>query len=229
MSEGNESKQKAAANDDVAAPEMSEAVAEAEARAAEAAAEAEATEAAAEAEAAAETEDVEAAAPGPEEEIAALKDQLLRAMAEIENTRRRSQRELNDTRKYAVAEFARDLLALADNLERAMASAKASDDEAGDQSALVEGVELTERQFRQILEAHGIRRIEAEGQKLDPNLHQAMMQIDDAEAEPGTIVEVVQVGYTIHDRLLRPAMVAVAKAPDAAPTPDAGQHLDTEA
>jgi molecular chaperone GrpE len=150
-------------------------------------------------------------------------------MAEIENTRRRSQRELNDTRKYAVAEFARDLLALADNLERAMASAKASDDEAGDRSALIEGVELTERQFCQILEAHGIRRIEAEGQKLDPNLHQAMMQIDDAEAEPGTIVEVVQVGYTIHDRLLRPAMVAVAKAPDAAPTPDAGQHLDTEA
>jgi molecular chaperone GrpE len=214
MSDGNESKKKAAANDDVnddvEASELPEAAA---------------VEAAAEAEA----EAAEAAAPSPEAEIAALEDQLLRAMAETENTRRRAQRELEDVRRYAVTEFARDLLALADNLERAMASAKAGDDEAGDQSALIEGVELTERQFRQILEAHGIRRIEAEGQKLDPNLHQAMMQIDDAEAEPGTIVEVVQVGYTIHDRLLRPAMVAVAKAPDAAPTPETGQHLDTEA
>lgn len=228
MTDGDESKKKAAANDDVAAAETPEAAAQAEADAVEAEAEAAAAEdvEAAEAEAA---EDVEAAAPSPEEEITALKDQLLRAMAEIENTRRRAQRELDDVRKYAVAEFARDLLALADNLERALTSAKASDDEAGDRSALVEGIELTERQFRQILEAHGIQPIEAEGQKLDPNLHQAMMQIDDAEVEPGTIVQVVQIGYTIHDRLLRPAMVAVAKAPEAAPAPETGQHLDTEA
>jgi molecular chaperone GrpE len=120
-------------------------------------------------------------------------------------------------------------LALADNLELALASAKAGDEATGDLGALTEGVELTQRQFLQVLEKHGVARIEAEGQKLDPNLHQAMMQIDDADAEPGTVVQVMQVGYTIHDRLLRPAMVGVAKAPDATAKPDTGQHLDTEA
>jgi molecular chaperone GrpE len=226
MSDEKEAKKTAAANDDDAAPEA----AEAEEATAEATADVEAEadiEAGAEAEAADEAE--EAPEPTPEAEIAGLKDQLLRAMAETENTRRRARRELDDAHKYAVAEFARDLLSLADNLERALVSAKAGEEAAGDLSALIEGVELTERQFQQILEKHGVSRIEAEGQKLDPNLHQAMMQIDDEAAVPGTVVQVVQVGYTIHDRLLRPAMVGVAKAPETAAKPDTGQHLDTEA
>jgi len=170
--------------------------------------------AAAAAEAGAPTEPVaasEPAPPTPEEEIAQLKDQLLRAMAETENVRRRSRRELEDMRKYAIADFARDLLTLADNLDRAIANAGA------EQSSLLEGVQLTQRQFLQVLEKFGIRPVAAEGQKLDPNLHQAMMQVESGAVEGGTIVQVLQVGYTIHDRLLRPAMVAVAKAPEAAP------------
>ncbi len=211
MSDGNETKRPEAANDDAEAPETTEEEAlEAELEAAEA-------------------EDDEAPPPTPEAVIADLKDQVLRAMAETENTRRRAQRELGDTRKYAIAEFARDLLTLGDNLERALASARGGENEAVDQNALIEGVELTERQFHQVLEKYGIQPIEAEGQKLDPNLHQAMMQIPHPEAEPGTVVQVVQIGYTIHDRLLRPAMVGVAKAPDADATAETGRHLDTEA
>ncbi|MDP6706651.1 MAG: nucleotide exchange factor GrpE, partial [Alphaproteobacteria bacterium] len=128
-----------------------------------------------------------------------------------------------------VALCARHLLPRADIRGVAPAGARGGDEATGDLGALTEGVELTQRQFLQVLEKHGVARIEAEGQKLDPNLHQAMMQIDDADAEPGTVVQVMQVGYTIHDRLLRPAMVGVAKAPDATAKPDTGQHLDTEA
>ena len=186
----------------------------------------------------------EAPPPSPEEEIAQLKDQLLRAMAETENVRRRGQKDLADTRKYAITEFARDLLAIGDNLDRALTSARAEEGSAnpGDLGGLLEGVELTERQFQQILEKFGVKKIDAEGQKLDPHLHQAMMQVEHGEAEPGTIVQVVQTGYTLQDRLLRPAMVGVAKAPaSAAADPgtdpdrnpdsgaDPGQHVDTEA
>ena len=170
--------------------------------------------------------------PTPEEEIAQLKDQLLRAMAETENTRRRGQREIEDARKFAISEFARDLLGLTDNLTRALESARDDNGDNGDaaaQGALLEGVELTQRQFLQALENYGIQPIEAEGQKLDPNLHQAMLQIDDDEVEPGTIVQVIQIGYTIHDRLLRPALVAVAKATETEVPAETGQHIDTEA
>jgi molecular chaperone GrpE len=158
------------------------------------------------------------AEPGPEEQVAQLKDQLLRALAETENVRRRSQRDLEDVRRYAVADMARDLLTLADNLDLALTSARQAGIGAG---PLVDGVELTQRQFLQVIAKHGIRPIEADGQKLDPNLHQAVMQVETADAEPGTVVGVMQVGYLIHDRLLRPAMVSVAKAPSA-PPPEAG-------
>ena len=157
----------------------------------------------------AEADEAEPAPPTPEEQIAELKDQLLRAMAETENVRRRAQRELEDARKYAIGDFARELLTLADNLDRAIASAGAN------QGSLLEGVELSRRQFLQALEKFAIRPIEAEGQKLDPHLHQAMLQVETDEVEPGTIVQVMQTGYTIHDRLLRPALVGVAKAPEA--------------
>jgi len=151
------------------------------------------------------------APPSPEEQIAELKDQLLRALAETENVRRRSQRELQDARRYAVADFARELLALADNFDLALASARRAGIGAG---PLVDGIELTQRQFLQIMEKYGIRPIAAEGQPLDPNLHQAVMQVEAADATPGTVTQVLQVGYVIHDRLLRPAMVAVAKTPE---------------
>jgi len=139
--------------------------------------------------------------------------------------RRRGQRELEDVRRYAVAEFARDLLSLADNLDRAVASARQAGIGTG---PLVEGVELTQRQFLQVMEKHGIRPIEAEGQKLDPNLHQAMLQIESAEAEPGTVVQQMQIGYVIHDRLLRPAMVAVAKSPEAPAAEEAPSETPPE-
>ncbi len=162
--------------------------------------------------------------PTPEEMIAELKDQLLRALAETENVRRRAERDVTDARRFATADFARDLLAVADNMQRAIDIAKANA-EAGSE-AVVEGVDLTLRQLEQMLEKHEIRVVEALGLKLDPNLHQAMVQIEDATAEPGTIIQIMQTGYTIHDRLLRPALVGVAKAPASA---DTGQQVDTEA
>ena len=158
-----------------------------------------------------EAAEAEPAPPSPAEQIAELKDQLLRALAETENVRRRSQRELQDARRYAVADFARELLALADNFDLALASARQAGIGAG---PLVDGVELTQRQFLQIMDKYGIRPIASAGQPLDPNLHQAVMQVEAAGAAPGTVVQVLQAGYLIHDRLLRPAMVAVAKAPE---------------
>ena len=147
-----------------------------------------------------------------EAEIAALKDKLLRAMAEMENVRRRAQRDAAEARNFAVSGFARDVLTVADNLQRALAAIPA--DGNGDDAALaslLEGVDLTEKMLAGMLEKHGIERVDPLGEKLDANLHQAMMQVDHADAEAGSVVEVLQVGYTIHGRLLRPAMVGVAK------------------
>jgi molecular chaperone GrpE len=165
------------------------------------------------------------AEPGLEEQVAELKDRLLRAVAEAENTRRRAQRDVEEARRYAVAGMARDLLGVADNLRRALESVPDSARE-GEFGNLLAGVELTERELLRAFEKAGISRIEPLGQKLDPHFHQAMMQVPDGTAEPGTIVQVVQVGYKIHDRLLRPAMVGVATAPQA-DTP--GQQVDTQA
>ncbi len=174
----------------------------------------------------------EPAPPTPEEVIADLEDQLLRALAETQNVRRRGEREQSDARRYATADFARDVLTVADNLSRAIETAKAREDEAA--GTVIEGVELTLRQLEQMLEKHEIRPIEAMGQKLDPNLHQAMMQIEHPTAEAGTIVQVVQTGYTVHDRLLRPALVGVARPPAAAEGDgegegESGEHVDTSA
>lgn len=149
-------------------------------------------------------------------ELAAFKDSALRQLAEKENQRRRAENEMAEVRKYGAAHFARDTLALADNLRRALAAAAASD---ADQAAraqmldsLRQGVELIERDFLSILERHGIKRIEPLGEKFDPNWHQAMFEAEADGAEPGTVTQVVQAGYRLHDRLLRPAMVGVAKA-----------------
>ena len=165
----------------------------------------------------------EAAAPDPVEtlarEAAELKDRLLRTLAEMENLRRRTEREVADSRVYAVTSFARDILAVADNMERAM---KALDDEIREKAdagvkALLDGVELTERELIKALEKHGVKRLEPQGQKFDPNLHQAMLELPDPSVPPGTVVQVMQPGYTIGERVLRPALVGIAKGGPKAP------------
>ena len=156
-------------------------------------------------------------------EAADLKDRLLRTLAEMENLRRRTEREVADSRVYAVTNFARDILAVADNMERAM---KALDDEIRDKAdagvkALLDGVELTERELIKVMEKHGIKRLEPQGQKFDPNLHQAMFELPDPSVPAGTVVQVMQPGYTIGERVLRPALVGIAKGgPKAAPAGD---------
>src|SRR3954467_10132138 len=167
----------------------------------------------------------ETAAPDPvaalTKETADLKDRLLRTLAEMENLRRRTDREVADARTYGVTNFARDILAVADNMERAL---KALDDEIRGKAdagvkALLDGVELTERELIKVMEKHGIRKIEPQGQKFDPNLHQAMLEIPDASVPSGTVVQIMQPGYTIGERVLRPAMVAVSKGGPKAQAP----------
>ena len=170
-----------------------------------------------------------------EAEVAGLKDELLRALAETENVRRRGQRERDDLRKYAAGPVVKDLLSVADNLARALDSVAAeglSDD--GPLKSLVEGVQMTRRELAQAFERHAIREIEALGRKLDPHVHEAMFEVPDPTRPNGTVVQVVQPGYMLHDRLLRPARVGVAKGgPAAAPSggdqPEPGSHVDTEA
>ncbi len=163
------------------------------------------------------TSEVESGAPSHEdalrqrdEEIAGLKDRLLRAAAEMENTRRRLDREKVDASSYAMTGFARDLLGVADNLRRAVSALPA---EAPGFDAVKTGIEATERELTAVLSRHGISRVETDGQKLDPNRHQAMIEVDSDAHEPGAIVQELQAGYVIKDRLLRPALVSVAKAP----------------
>ena len=145
-----------------------------------------------------------------EAEKSDLKDRLMRALAETENVRRRAEREVKDARTYAIAGFARDMLNVADNIHRALDAARQ-----GEQSpaakALIEGVELTERDLVATLGRHGVKLLEPEGQKFDPNFHQAMFEVPTDEVPTGTVVQVVQAGYAIGDRVLRPAMVGVAK------------------
>ncbi|HFC04570.1 MAG TPA: nucleotide exchange factor GrpE [Rhizobiales bacterium] len=147
-------------------------------------------------------------------EVADLKDKLLRNMAEMENLRRRAEREKAEATLYAATNFARDVLPVADNLARALDT---MDDQAranADESVknLLEGVELTQRELLNTLQKHNIKIIEPMGEKFDPNKHQAMFEVPDPEAVNGTVVQVVQAGYLIGDRVLRPAMVGVAKS-----------------
>ena len=166
-----------------------------------------------------------AAPEGAAAEIAELKDKLLRTLAEGENMRRRLQKEREDTAKYAVASFARDMLTVADNLRRALdATAGDSRDPAEAIHALMEGVGLTERDMLSALERHGIRKIDPAGQRFNHEQHEAMFEVPTAEVPPGTVVQVVEVGYMIHDRLLRPARVGIAKA-----LPGEGGRVDTTA
>lgn len=160
-----------------------------------------------------------------EAEIASLKDQLLRSVADAENTRRRAQRDREDTAKYAVSGFAKELLAVADNLRRAI-EAVGVDVRANDEhvSTLLTGVEATERQLLAAFDRAGIQRLDPLGSPFDPNFHQVMMELEGTDKPAGSVVQVLQPGYTIHGRLLREAMVCVAKG-------DAGKagKVDTSA
>ncbi|ATN32724.1 nucleotide exchange factor GrpE [Rhizobium sp. ACO-34A] len=142
-----------------------------------------------------------------------LRDRFLRLAAEMDNLRRRTERDVKDAKSYAVTGFARDMLAVSDNLRRALDTIPEEARAAADAglAALIEGVEMTERGMLATLERHGVRKIEAEGQKFDPNFHQAMFEIPNPDVPNNTVVQVVQAGYAIGDRVLRPAMVGVAK------------------
>lgn len=158
-------------------------------------------------------------------EAAAMKDRLLRTLAEMENLRKRTEREVADARTYAVSGFARDLLNVADNFRRAFESLpKDSLPSEGPFKAFADGVDLTERELLKTLEKHGVRRIEPDGQKFDPNLHQAMFEMPNDQVPSGTVVQTVQAGYTIGERVLRPALVGVSKGgPKAAPAQAASE------
>jgi molecular chaperone GrpE len=163
-------------------------------------------------------------------EAAELKDRLLRTLAEMENLRRRTEREVAESRAYGVSSLARDILAIADNMARALQTVRAELKEREDAGvkALLDGVELTERELSKVLEKHGVRKFQPEPrEKFDPNLHQAMYEVQDSALPAGTVAQVVQAGYMIGDRMLRPALVAVAKGgPKAAPDPAAGADAD---
>jgi molecular chaperone GrpE len=177
---------------------------------------------------------------GAEGELAALKaeveaqrDRALRALAEIENVRKRLERERDEARSYSVTRFARDMLTVADNLTRALAAfptdARARSDDSV--KAVLDGVEATARELSAALGRHGVKPIDAQGQRFDPHLHQAIAEVPAPGAQPGTVVNVVQPGYTIGERLLRPAMVTVAKASGQAPPSQngSGNTVDTKA
>jgi molecular chaperone GrpE len=148
-------------------------------------------------------------------ENAELKDRVLRTLADMENFRKRAERERAEATLYAATNFARDLLNVADNFSRALAALSPEQRAAADEvcSNLIAGIEVTERELINVFERHGIKRIEALGQKFDPNMHQAMFEVPTANEPPGTIMQVMQDGYAIGSRCLRPALVGVAKAP----------------
>jgi molecular chaperone GrpE len=146
-----------------------------------------------------------------EAELAENKDRLLRALAETENVRRRAQREREDALKYAVSGFAKDLLSAADNLRRALESLPESEVKDERTRSLLAGVAATERELLNVFERHGIKRIDPRGEQFDHNFHQAIFEAERPDQSSGTVVEVLQPGYVLHDRLLRPAMVGVAK------------------
>ncbi|MDQ4059528.1 MAG: nucleotide exchange factor GrpE, partial [Pseudomonadota bacterium] len=146
-------------------------------------------------------------------ENAELRDRSLRVLAEMENLRRRTEREVKDASQYAIAAFARDMLTVGDNLRRALDALGPTVREGADQAftTLLDGVELTEREMLKAFEKHGVRRLSPQGERFDPNLHQAMFEVPDPSVPSGTVVQVMQDGYVIGDRVLRPALVGIAK------------------
>ena len=192
---------------------------------------------------AAETEDADGPEAAAAEEFAedeeaeggdaALKEQLLRALADAENARRRAKKDVEDARNYAISRFAQDLLGVADNLSRALESIPADKRESDDAvKAIAEGIEMTAREFETALGRHGITRIDPLGEKFDYNLHQALFETAETDQPDGTVVQVFQTGYRIGDRLLREAMVGVAKGgtqPATDDDDDTGAEAEAEA
>lgn len=166
------------------------------------------------------------------DEAAELKDQNLRLVAEMENLRRRTQREVVDAKSFSIANFARDMLGVNDNLRRAIEAVSDEKRQSGSDEfkSLLEGVELTEKSMLSTMERHGVKQLAPEGEKFDPNFHQAMFEIPNPEVPNNTVVQVVQAGFSIGERVLRPAMVGVAKGgPKPAPAPEADATPDAEA
>lgn len=162
-----------------------------------------------------------------EKDLADTKDKLLRALAETENVRRRAQKDREDMSKYAVTNFARDVLTVADNLRRALDAIPEETRKTDDTvKSIVEGVELTERELLAAFDRYAIKKVDPLGEKFNHDFHEAMFEVPTGDAAPGTVVQVMEVGYTLHDRLLRPARVGVAKA-----LPEASQQegVDTTA
>ena len=148
------------------------------------------------------------------EDLEVARQEVLYAKAETQNVRRRLEKDVADTRAYAATAFARDILSVSDNLGRALDAIPADLREDDKLKSLVAGIEATAREIDKVFGLHGISRIAAVGLPLDPNQHQAMLEVPSADAEPGTVLQELQAGYMIKDRLLRPAMVAVSKKPD---------------
>lgn len=161
-------------------------------------------------------------------ENAELKDRTLRTLAEMENLRRRTEKEVADSRVYGVTNFARDMLTFADNLQRAIASvpeeARANAD--APLKAFIEGIELTERDFLSRLTKYGVKKIEPQGQKFDPNMHEALFEMPDPSVPAGTVVQVMEAGYSIGDRCLRPAKVGVARGGPKASAAETASQAD---
>jgi molecular chaperone GrpE len=157
-----------------------------------------------------------------------FKDKLLRTLAEMENLRKRTEREVADARLYGVANFARDVLAVADNMHRTLEAIGPELRSDPNVSAMVEGVELTERELLKVLQKNGVKKFSPEGERFDPNLHQAMYEIPDSTLPPGSVAQVIQAGYMIGERVLRPAMVAVTKAQPKSPPPSANDNADSD-
>lgn len=186
-------------------------------------------------------------------EVADMKDRALRAVAEMENLRKRTQREVADARAYAIADFARDMLTATDNLERALMTVPQEVRDNADPSmrSLIEGIEMTEREMQRLMQKNGVKPIMAEGEKFDPHKHQAMFEVPNDQVPAGTVVQVMQTGFAIGERVLRPAMVGVAKGgpktaakpaeepisaaandaepvQDETPVPPEGEHVDKQ-
>ena len=159
-----------------------------------------------------------------ETEKAESQDRLVRMAAEMENLRKRTARDVADAREYSIASFAREMLGVSDNLRRALDAVPEESRQAGDAGlvALIEGVELTERSMLQALEKSGVKKISPKGERFDPHFHQAMFEVPNTEVPNNTVMEVVQDGYVIGERVLRPAMVGVAKGGPKQPKPEAG-------
>ena len=169
-------------------------------------------------------------------ENAELKDRLLRMAAEMENLRKRMEREIADTRSYSISGFARDMLVVTDNLSRALTAVPEEARESADANvkSLIEGIEMTERETYRLLQKHGVEPIDADGQKFDPHKHQAVFEIPNPDVPEGTVLQVMQAGFAIGDRILRPSMVGVSKGGPkvaAEPKPEAtpGAEIDKEA